>query len=101
MKLEQRTVLDYIREWFMPIIVAAFGWYMSAMIAEMRADVKTLLDTKAHQIEQIRALERAIFGKVSEKKDQAYNCKLNRRFHNLLFDKTKTLQYLNKEFIYI
>ena len=101
MKMEQRTVLDYIREWLMPIVVAAFGWYMSYMIAEMRADVKTLLDSKAHQIEQLRALERAVFGKVSEPEDQAFNDKIKRDFYSIIFDKNKVLKYENETFIYI
>lgn len=99
--MAQRTTLDYIREWLMPIVVAAFGWYMSSLISEIRGDVKTLLDSRAHQIEQIRALERATFGKVSEPdEDFSYNYKhdCNNPF---LFDKAKTLHYENKKFIYL
>lgn len=97
---EQRTPLDYIREWLMPIVVAAFGWYMSSLISEIRGDVKTLLDTKAHQIEQIRSLERAIFGKTSEPdEDFSYNY-THKEFNQFLFDKAKTLQYENGKFIY-
>jgi hypothetical protein len=94
---EQRTILDHVREWIMP----AIGIFISAVIFEMRGDVKILLDSRAHQIEQIRALERATFGKVNKPdKDFSYNYNYKEP-NQFIFDKTKTLQYLNKEFIYI
>jgi hypothetical protein len=94
---DQRTVLDYIREWIMP----AIGIFLSALILEMRSDIKVLLDSRAHQIEQIRALERATFGKVT-KPDEDFSlnyCKKHE--YELFFDKTKQLHYTKKKFIYI
>ena len=94
---EQRTVLDHVREWIMP----AIGIFLSALVLEMRSDIKILLDSRAHQIEQIRALERATFGKVSEPdEDFSLNYKGNTG-NPFLFDKTKQLHYTNKKFIYL
>lgn len=93
---EQRTILDHVREWIMP----AIGIFISAVILEMRGDVKILLDSRAHQIEQIRALERATFGKVNKPdKDVSYNDK-HKEPYQFLFDKSKTLQYKKGKFIY-
>ena len=81
------------------ITVACLGWFIATTVTEIRADLKILLEAKAHQTEQIRALERATFGKVSEQEDFSYNpnhCTDN----PFLFDKTKTLQYKNGKFIY-
>jgi len=95
--MPQRTTLDVIREWIMP----AIGIFLSAIILEMRSDVKLLLDSRARQIEQIRSLERATFGKVTELKDDfSYNYKHNKGIP-FLFDKTKQLHYENKKFIYL
>ena len=79
----------------------AIGIFISAVILEMRGDVKILLDSRAHQIEQIRALERATFGKVNKPdKDFSYNDK-HKEPYQFLFDKSKTLQYENKKFVYL
>ena len=79
----------------------AIGIFISAVILEMRGDVKILLDSRAHQIEQIRALERATFGKVNKPdKDFSYNHK-HKDPYQFIFDKAKTLQYENKKFVYL
>ena len=82
------------------ITVACLGWFIASTLTEIKADIKVLLDAKAIQSEQIRALERATFGKVSEPKDFAYNGKQKLQFYNMVFDKTKVLKYENEHFIY-
>jgi hypothetical protein len=88
-------------KYILGITIACVGWFIASTVTRINTKLDILLEDKAAKTEQIRALERATFGKVSEAEDQAYNCKFKRNFHDLLFDKTKTLQYLNKEFIYI
>ena len=82
------------------ITIACFGWFISTTLTEIKTDIKILLEDKAAKTEQIRSLERATFGKVIELKDNAYNGKQKHHFYNMIFDKTKTLHYKNKEFIY-
>ena len=82
------------------VVLTCFGWFISTTLTEIKADIKILLEDKAAKTEQIRSLERATFGKVTESEDNAYNDEQKRHFFNMIFDKTKTLQYKNQEFIY-
>ena len=82
------------------IQVSSFKINESKGLFEIKADIKILLEDKAAKTEQIRSLERATFGKVTESEDNAYNDEQKRHFFNMIFDKTKTLQYKNQEFIY-
>lgn len=82
------------------VALTCFGWFISTTLTEIKADIKVLLEDKAAKTEQIRSLERATFGKVTESEDNAYNDKQKHHFFNMIFDKTKTLQYKNQEFSY-
>ena len=93
---EQRTPLDYIREWLMPLVIAAFGWYMSSLISRVNAKIDILLEDKAAKTEQIRSLERAVFGKISKSQDNGYNKPME---HTLIFDKARW-HYEKGKFIY-
>lgn len=97
--MAQRTTLDEIRAYIMPLTVAAFGWYMTSLISEVRSDVKLLLETKAvhgEQIEQFRHRIDKLEGKVFSMNVTA----VLPHFLQFVFDKTKTLHFNNGAFYY-
>jgi hypothetical protein len=89
--MAQRTPIDYIREFISPILIAIIGYYSMTTLNEIRSDVKTLLETSAKHTEQIRSLERKVFGMVSIE----YN------YLKIIFDKNKTLKYQDGVFYYM
>jgi len=95
-----RTVQDYLREYITPALVAAFGWYMSSTISEVRSDVKQLLETRATHTEQLRTiehrlerLEKSAFG-MSSIMISLY------KVAQIIYEKPKQLQYRDGNFFY-
>lgn len=82
------------------IALTCFGWFISTTLTEIKSDIKILLEDKAAKTEQIRALERAAFGKITAEIDMSFSSNQNPHFYNMIFDKTKTLKYENEHFIY-
>ena len=89
--MAQRTPIDYIREFISPILIAIIGYYSMTTLNEIRSDVKTLLETSAKHTEQIRSLERKVFGMVS----------IDYNYLKIIFDKNKTLKYQDGVFDYM
>jgi hypothetical protein len=89
--MAQRTPIDYIREFISPILIAIIGYYSMTTLNEIRSDVKTLLETSAKHTEQIRSLERKVFGMVS----------IDYNYLKIIFDKNKTLKYKDGVFDYM
>lgn len=95
--MAQRTTLDELRAYIMPLTIASFGWYMTSLINEIKSDVKLLLETKAihgEQIEQYRRRIDKLEGKVFSMNVYLPN------YMRFIFDKTKTLHFHNGEFYY-
>ena len=98
--MAQKTIQDYIREYITPALVAAFGWYMSATITEVKTDVKALLETRATHTEQLRTiehrlerLEKSAFG-MSSIMISLY------KVAHIIYEKPKQLQYRDGTFYY-
>jgi hypothetical protein len=95
-----KTVQDYLREYITPALVAAFGWYMSATITEVKTDVKQLLETRATHTEQLRTiehrlerLEKSAFG-MSSIMISLY------KVAQIVYEKPKQLLYRDGNFYY-
>lgn len=88
--MAQKTIPDYIREYISPILITIVGFYTAMTLNEIKLDIKSLLETKAAHSEQIRALERKVFGQIFI------------QIHGLdfIFDKTKVLKYEDGQFYY-
>lgn len=97
--MAQRTTIDEIRAYVMPLTAAAFGWYMTSMISEVRSDVKLLLESKAIHGEQIEQYRRRL-DKLESRVFGIGPISLVPHFMQFVFDKTKMLQYKNGEFYY-
>jgi len=88
-------------KYILGITLACLGWFIASTVTRINTKLDLLLQDKATKTEQIRSLERAIFGKISEpNEDFTYNYK-HEEPNKFLFDKAKTLYYENGKFIYL